>query len=41
MNYLQLRVSRTCGVQHRGCRGAITIILVLGLITHLLWMWLT
>lgn len=35
MNYLQLRVGRARGVQRRSCRGAITILLILGLTTHL------
>lgn len=40
VNHLQLHVGRTCGAQHGVCRGAITIIWVLGLMT-LLCTWLT
>lgn len=36
-SYLQVHVGRGCGVQHWGCRGAVTVILVQGLITHLWW----
>lgn len=37
-SYLQVHVGRGCGVQHWGCRGAVTVILIQGLSTHLCWM---